>query len=253
MKKNIFESFEHDPTPSATSQRESISKPSGRFSAGLTIVLRICEIGTLIALALFLLELRQVAKGVEAETAALQKVTVDADAAVLDIQGQVTGVRQNLNAVLIQLGLTADEARRASIEQRTYWKQIGAESVIAVRHADGLIVAATDTINRTGDDLHGVTTGVQFDLQTLDKVLLDLEAVAANADRNLANNPDLPRALKSAADGMEQINRTTANLEQTSADVRDRVHALTHPKPQKWFIAVGEKLLDLAYKVKAFI
>lgn len=211
----------------------------------LTGVVRLAAIFLLVCAGLFFLELRQTTKEVKAETVAVQKLTADADAAVLDVQSRLKDISQNVNAALIQVGLATDETRLASIEQREYWGKVSKETILAVKDARALIQASTAGVNQTSQDLHGVVTTAQLDLVTLDSTLQSLDSAVRDADRNFASNPDAARALKSLADSAEEINRTTA-------DVRDRVHALTHPKPQRWFMSLAKGLLDFGYKMKAF-
>src|SRR6266550_8297298 len=84
----------------------------------------------LTALAMFLvflaLQVKTTGRKVDAAIDEMTQTTAEARKRLIDSS-------QNLNAILIQSGLAADEVRRAATEQRQYWNQAGAETVIAIR------------------------------------------------------------------------------------------------------------------------
>src|SRR5438552_17777020 len=72
------------------------------------------------------MQVKTTARKVDAAIDEMTQTTTEARKRLVDTS-------QNMNAILIQSGLAADEVRRAATEQRQYWNQAGAETVAAIR------------------------------------------------------------------------------------------------------------------------
>lgn len=87
----------------------------------------------------------------------LKQDTITANAAIaqtIDLQKnlnrRITDTSQNLNAILIQSGLVADEVRRASLKQQQYWDNIGRDTDGFMRNMNTGAIALQSNMN----DLH---------------------------------------------------------------------------------------------------
>ena len=186
----------------------------------------------------------------------LQTTVKDADRAAQqiaelapEVKRRVTDTAQNLNAVLIQVGLTADEGRRASAEQRAYWAKISAETVTLLADADKILKSADTNQQRAFDDLHGISGETQSTIQAIRPIFEELRGTIQLANRQI-DNPDYARAAKALADSAEHINGIADNGEKISAIAEKKFQQMT--KPASLAKTVLTKLLDVAYKLKAF-
>jgi hypothetical protein len=155
---------------------------------------------------------------------ARQAVT-HADALISQETSDLHGSAQNLNAVLIQLGLTSDEARRAATEQRAYWNTLGKLSVDFVQRTDHnindqLLPAASLLLTTTADNEQTLTVAAN--------ATLDAGSASLDTLRTRLNDPRIDEILGN-------IQSTTYEFAGTSADFHYEVHKLVFPPPRKWY------------------
>ena len=173
------------------------------------------------------------------------------------------GTSQNLNALLIQAGLTADQARLAAQEQRAYWAKNSLETHKLLTHADEMVKHLDQISVIVGMDLHeqvsrngaGLTANL-VDLQTgirnisnaaddLDRTVLHLNSSMYQAD------PFVTATLTNLNVTSANISSTSENVAATSKDIRDKVHQLT--RPAKWYMAVGGMVLETGAKIGSWV
>jgi len=213
-----------------------------RFIYLTQIMLRMAGIFAAVCCGLFFWQLRNTARE-------LQFSVRDGDAAIRDVQRRLDDTSQNLNAALIQAGLATDEARRASVEQRQYWSRISQETIALIGDADRTINGLNETQAGVGRDLHGTSQAAEAALQEVAPLLRELQKTTARANV-LAGDPNIERSIQSFANSAENLDRTMVSVAGVAHDVQTRIHDMT--KPKKWVVTVGEKLLDWAFKAKAF-
>jgi uncharacterized protein YoxC len=169
------------------------------------------------------------------------------------------GTSSNLNALLIQAALTADQVRQASAQQREYWRLNSIETGrvlahtdeavrgigAAVKHADGAIVSASVGVNTELDSLDAATHAISLTALQLKAILGDgenrLDTLAPEVT-NIAHGLDatsvnVAAATKSLADASNDIAKTTAYYERQ----------LTTPQSFAKSMLLGA--LDITYKV----
>lgn len=127
------------------------------------------------------------------------KLIVDADAAVRAEQKDLHGTSQNVNAILIQAGLAADQARLAALEQRQYWNRTAIET-------DKTVKAARKIIDRTGQQLNDETLPAVTDaVSALRFATEEIEYQASNSLQTI------PVVMKSADQTLADIDKLTIN------------------------------------------
>lgn len=177
-------------------------------------------------------------------TSRVNRLLDDTDAAVTEIRvatvqtnKEIQSTSQNVNALLIQSGLVADEARRAATEQRQYWNLTAKQTDLTVR-------AFRQLIDRT-------------DRQLNDKLLPDLTAqtdsFSASAQASLAAStqaigtlnsrladPQISLLLGSLGVSAKHLADISANADAMSGDMKLAVHRLAKP-PSKFreFLNIG--------------
>jgi len=178
-------------------------------------------------------------KSVKADT---HTIATDTDDAVKELKKRVVDTSQNLNALLIQLGLASYEAQAASREQRAYWNKIGKESVTLIADLDATVKGLNETQAGIGKDEHEVVAKLELALVELPPLIRNLQTVTQTVN-NQAANPDIKRAIAGLADTSEQTAKTMVQVEGTAAnvkgmsdDVRKSVSNSLHPSKMHIFI-----------------
>lgn len=169
---------------------------------------------------------------------------------------ELHGTSQNLNAFLIQAGLTADEARRAAIEQRAYWRRNSAETHEVLINANKLLVNLDkvavvdgmelyDVIGKTGEGLNQNLTSLNHSILTIGNAADDLDRVLLHSDQMLYQSGDQVQQT------MQNVSDATKSLANASKDVEVKVHQLT--RPAKWWMSVGGAVLSTGAQVGQWI
>lgn len=172
-----------------------------------------------------------------------------ADALVAQEQADLHGAAQNLNASLIQLGLTLDQARRASVEERGYWQKTARESAQTVRAVRQLVDRTDRSLNdQVLPAAMSTTVDMDHQVQQLSPALAALTQFERDADRQVAN-PDITATLHSLALASSNTAQASAAVNAAAGDVSRRVHQLTRPAPLAKRIGLG--VLDVAAKLGA--
>lgn len=181
----------------------------------------------------------------------VEKLVDDTDAAVSEVRATAAQVgkdthstSQNLNAILLQGGLAADEARRAATEQRNYWNATAKQSDLTVR-------ALRQLIDRTDRQLND---------KLLPEIALETEHISSSAQVSFqaaGHSADIlteqlndPHILSLAAhldQSSANIEEATKHLDAASADIEKKVHQMT--KPASFALRVGKAILSVAAEV----
>src|SRR5438046_8000832 len=142
----------------------------------------------LTALAMFLvflaLQVKTTGGKVDAAIDEMTQTTAEARKRLVDTS-------QNMNVILIQSGLAADEARRAAIEQRAYWNQAGAETVTAIRQIQQTTKSVDDSQKQIAQatvmSLQSLQPAAQASTEAMQQAANDLESLnKILADQNIA-------------------------------------------------------------------
>lgn len=141
-------------------------------------------------------QLPAIAADVHSATQAAHGAIATVTATVADVKAdlpplvkQATADLQEGHNLILEAGLTAMEARKASAEERAA--------------------------------LPGLTLGVEDAIGNLNDEMTALQDVTRHADK-LVSDPDIPTTIA-------HVESTTGHLDATAADVQQEVHSLTHP------------------------
>jgi hypothetical protein len=178
--------------------------------------------------------------------AALDQITMT----TTEAHERMVGTSQNLNAILIQVGIASDEARRAASEQRVYWNKVGAESVLAIQKTNDVLTTAQKTLNSIDDSqkliaattiksLEGVPVTIQASTNAMNEAALDLQTT-----NRILSDPNIPQTLA-------HLNETAGHLDNTSASIDTAVKRWT--KPGNFFRSLFTGLLDTGSKVAVIV
>lgn len=170
-----------------------------------------------------------------------EAVLISADVAIKNTNKRVSDTAQNTNAVLIQLGLAADQAQQAAREQRVYWSENSQQTTRALVNLNAFV---TNTDRRLNTELFPAATAT---LQTLNAETaarsIDIHNLVESVRQPLdaatlkINDPNIEATI-------ENIQKISGNLADATGDVKKIVHKATLPKT-KAQIAAG-MLLKLA-------
>jgi uncharacterized protein YoxC len=187
----------------------------------LTVALKAGEVSALIAVSLFLFQLRSTVQHADAVLDQVKATTVE-------LQARADGTSQNLNAILIQAGLAADQARLASIEERQYLRAISKETFQVLASAKETVDTLSGTLKSTGQDLHSVSISLVATTGHLND-LLDQGNTTLRTANGVIGDPAVPQTLQNLQKASLETARATASLAGAASDIQKKVHDLTRP------------------------
>jgi hypothetical protein len=120
-----------------------------------------------------------------------------------------------------------------------------------IEHTDrslnvGLVPRAEQAIDQQSRSLTDLSVAARQSFEKMAPALQDASDASASLAR-LSEDPALLDTLRQTQAAATNVARTTANLADTTADIRDAVHRQT--RPANWAIRVGGYALDLAAKI----
>lgn len=174
-----------------------------------------------------------------------------AQASLLQLQIDEEATSSNLNAALIQLGLTLDQTQQASREQRIYWKQtsestrdtmhdlqvVAANAIIFLNQLDSnvndnLLPQATNSLVAMEVHVNTLTTTIAASMGRLldqsEPVMSNL-AVASKGAADAMSSPELTEAVKRIDQAALEANESLVNVHRITSDVAEAVHRETRP------------------------
>jgi ABC-type transporter Mla subunit MlaD len=139
------------------------------------------------------------------------------DALAVEANTRLVGTSQNVNALLIQLGLTADNLRRASESERQVSKK-----TLSILDNTNRLLAQTQK-NSTEITLHTV--------QTMDDIrpVLDQLTTTTKEVNKLVADDNIPQILQNLNETSKQVVVTSQHLNKTSENVDKFVAKATKP------------------------
>jgi hypothetical protein len=144
-----------------------------------------------------------------------------ADALMSDATTRLDDTSRNANAILIQAGLAADQARLVSIEQRRQLSAISKRALVLLDHADNLLVTATGTVDKLGVD-------TDASLKEIPQVMRDLDASIKTFNETAAD-PNIKKTLANVASTTQHTSETMAHVEKAADGVQKRVDQMLKP------------------------
>lgn len=175
----------------------------------------------------------------------------------IPIERSIQNDADEAHRVLLEAGLTAMTARQASADEERYLKQqlpvittqterTLADADVLLRNLQGTSTALGDTARSATGVLDATRTTVADIapiLQQTHETLVGLQPLEVGAAQTLADADTLVKDPDIAA-SLRNVNEGTAQIAATAKDVREEVHAITHPKPLTqiidWVLKIGQ-------------
>lgn len=205
------------------------------------------------------LELVQIAAllGVVAVCATIALLVLQVRHTLLDAQTQLHGITQKValdldeaHRLILESGLTAMEARKASAEERAALPKLTAQASQALTSLDLELVAARNATDGVNTSQAAIAKSSTQALASLDATVRSMQPAIEQATSSIAElqivEKDLDRQVNdpAIAASLQHIDGTTASMEASAKDVQQEVHAITHPT---WVHRVWNGLLDVAH------
>lgn len=152
--------------------------------------------------------------------------------------------------VLLESGLTAAEARKASAEERAALPALTADAQHSFRSLAEFMEAAQQTTVGVGQSQQQIAASAVGVLRTTDETVRDLQPVMAQAKASLDElatvESDLDARVNDPAitESLHHIDASTAAMEASAQDVQQEVHKFTHPT---WLHRMWSGMLDVAH------
>lgn len=162
---------------------------------------------------------------------------------VAETQRRLVDTSQNTNAVLLQVGLAADNVRRASESQ----KQVTKKTLAILSSTDALIRQVASNTQDITDHADTTLDAANQVLGHLDETSVALTHTVRSADV-LITDPKLTEILGHINDTTAQANIAVANVAATTKKVDVYVERITKPASLLQRVFMG--LLDVGYKAR---
>ena len=202
-------------------------------------------------------------------SAAVTKTMLEVQVTTVEARKRLVDTSQNLNGVLVQVGLAADELQQMARAQKTsneeHNKRLSAlvdESRNLVKGLDfsvnyqlipeatGALRATERNLNKIGDaSAESITeTTVQ-----LNRNLEELHSLLQQANARL-NDPRISVILDQIEASSKRLPAITANAETISANAaKSSEHIERSLRPAKFLLAIGKAALQAGYQLKSLI
>ena len=172
------------------------------------------------------------------------------------IEKSIDADAQEAHRVLLEAGLTAREARLASTEERAYLANelpaLTERTKRTLDDTDALLQTLRATSGALTDTAHSATgllnaargpvDGISLTLDQTRIALAGLTPVEEAATFTIQDTDTLVKSPDISA-SLHNVSQGTAELAATAKDVREEVHAVTHPKPLvsviNWLLKIG--------------
>lgn len=145
-----------------------------------------------------------------------------------ELRTDLHNTSQNANAILLQIGIASDEVRRASYEQRAYWRK-------TAKQTDATVASLHHLIEHTDSELNGsvfpATESALYDIGTNVSTAASAAATSLRTGNTALVDADeaIRRITPSLADSSKNLADTSAHLAATTADIQGAVHKATRP------------------------
>lgn len=232
----------------------------GKFYAGIALS---------IAMILVIPVTRSVTKVIEQYADAQQRIlnnTGDLSEFLNKDPRGIRGTLANTNAILLQVGLAANELRIASHNQTEYWDQLNKRAHATLdkldRIADNVEKTTRNTEVLTSAISQKIVPAAEEDLRSLNRLLTETTTLTQSLKNEAEETGiELRQAVKAVNDSVEQsnlpqmaqtANATVLHLEKSAANIEEATgYAKDMIKPKKkafWRMAV-ESMLPIGIKV----
>lgn len=168
----------------------------------------------------------------------------------VEARRRIADTSQNLNAILVQTGLAADEMRRAATDQKSYWDQAGKQTVSALQKTNNVLDEAQRTLyslnnsqqqiaNATVRSLAGAPAAIEASTDAMKQAATDLQTV-----NQILGDAHIPATLA-------HVDATMAHLDSSTAAIDVAVKRWTKPGSMLKSLFMG--VLDPASKLAVIV
>lgn len=199
-----------------------------RILLGAKIVLCLAVTTLCVTLTVFALELRsQVVESRKQLAGVIAKVNLSLDES---------------HRLILEAGLTAMEARKASAEERAALVKWNAQISQTMTNANAVLVSLKTTTDGLAASQQQIAAAAVKTLETTDKTIAGLQPLETNASTEIATleattsqlnklvaDPAIPATLANLRAASDQTAQTMAHVNGTTADVQQAVHSYLHP------------------------
>lgn len=189
-----------------------------RYVLHLSAIFALAGIGTLT------LELCKVAHQLTITEQATTRSLNEVHDLAADVHENLTrkgGILDIAKATMLHVDRVTGEAAIAVRQQRTYWDTAGKETVASLGHLNLAIATLDTTIAGVGTDVHNTSNAVNG--------VLGETKTAVSSLNNVIADPQIPALLKSAAETVQNINKTSASIAGMATTMNAKVSELAHP------------------------
>ena len=155
-----------------------------------------------------------------------------ATSAIQETQRRVAHTSSNLNAVLLQMGIAADQWRRASERQELYGKQVQAaldETTNMVREGRKTLEVAREQISRNGNASELAILGAHSKIQeagaSASAALRRIDGLVVQVGSATVR---LDEVVNNAADTAAHISSASSKIDGTAANLRSATESVDH-------------------------
>jgi uncharacterized membrane protein YdfJ with MMPL/SSD domain len=217
--------------------------PQSHLSQILNNVLKGAGIFALVCAGFFFLALRHTSQEIDLTAQDTRKLVAEAQVRLKDTS-------QNLNAILLQTGLAADEARRASVEQRQYLDTIAKKTIDVLTQTQSTIAQLGDTTQKVGGDVHTMSEATVTAVDSLPSLLEQANKTLQATEKVIAD-PNIPRTFENVNKVSESLAVTADNVAKTSDHIEKKVAQLV--KPASFMKRIVMSILDIGSKIAQIV
>lgn len=152
--------------------------------------------------------------------------------------------------LILETGLTAMEARKASAEERAALPVLTKQAQQSLTDMDTLLVAARKTTDGVDVSQQQIAQSTTATMATLNTTIQGVQPVLVQAQATLAELHTVATTVNTQAsdpaiaDTLHHLDSTMSSVDTSAKDVQEEVHALTHPT---WLHKMWGFILDGAH------
>lgn len=158
-------------------------------------------------------------------------------------QVRVVGTSQNLNASLIQLGLTLDNVRRASESQ----DQVARKTLAILDNTNEVLLQAHSTLEHIDSESTATLGTLRGSLDSATLAIDSSRETIQHIDK-VVSDPTIPKTLESVNTSAANVAKATTELSATSETIHQKVEQLA--KPVSLMKQILSRALGLAAQLK---
>lgn len=225
----------------------------------MATLVNICKVMALVAICfmctaigVFVLQVRSASLNLIAE----EKVVFNAQVKAWSNRADLTW--KNVDYLILKLGLTADNANKASKKELDTLDNLNAQLTSTVANTNKTLTTTNDAIAHISTDSSKLMNSGNDTVLELKARLQDLQKTTqASTDaitslNTLISNPDIPATINNAKTTTNKLSETVGNFDDMVIDTKGVWHKFLHPTwpRQVWGFVTGKGIAIAPYVVK---